>query len=150
VPVADTRGSVPSVHVLSPSWTTARLFLHVLGAAVWVGGQIVLAGLVPGLRRISPEAPSFAARRFNVLAWSAFGLLLLTGVWNLFQIDVGDRSLAYQVTLGLKLVAVALTGVGAFLHAISRSRAGLAVWGSVAGVFGLVALFLGELLTTGA
>jgi putative copper export protein len=136
--------------VLNPSWTTLRLFLHVLGAAIWVGGQIVLAGLVPGLRRISPEAPRFAARRFNVLAWSAFGLLLVTGIWNLLQIDVGDRSLSYQITLGLKLTAVALTGVGAFLHSISRSRAGLAVWGSVAGIFGLVALFLGELLTTGS
>jgi putative copper export protein len=135
--------------VLSPSWTTVRLFLHVLGAAIWVGGQIVLAGLVPGLRRISPEAPRFAARRFNILAWSAFALLLVTGVWNIFSIDLGDRTLGYQVTFGLKLVAVALTGTGAFLHSISRTRTGLAVWGSVAGLFGLVSLFLGELLTTG-
>jgi putative copper export protein len=136
--------------VLSPTWTTVRLFLHLLGAAVWVGGQIVLAGLVPGLRRISPEAPRFAARRFNLLAWSAFALLLVTGIWNLFEIDFTDRTLSYQVTVGLKLVAVALTGTGAFLHSISRTRTGLAVWGSVSGVFGILALLLGELLTTGA
>jgi putative copper export protein len=135
--------------VLSPTWTTVRLFLHLLGAAVWVGGQIVLAGLVPGLRRISPEAPRFAARRFNVLAWSAFALLLVTGIWNLFEIDFTDRTFSYQVTVGLKLVAVALTGTGAFLHSISRTRTGLAVWGSVSGVFGILALLLGELLTTG-
>jgi putative copper export protein len=136
--------------VLSPTWITVRLFLHVLGAAIWVGGQIVLAGLVPGLRRISADAPRFAARRFNVLAWSAFALLFVTGVWNLLEIDLADRGTDYLVTLGLKLTAVALTGVGAFLHGISRTRTGLAVWGSVAGTFGLVALFLGELLSTGA
>ncbi len=33
------------------------LFLHVLAATVWVGGQFVLAGLVGTLRRQSPEAP---------------------------------------------------------------------------------------------
>ena len=33
--------------MLGVSWTTIRLFLHVLGAAVWVGGQITLLGLVP-------------------------------------------------------------------------------------------------------
>ena len=36
--------------MLSPDASTIRLFLHVLGATVWVGGQIALAGLVPGLR----------------------------------------------------------------------------------------------------
>lgn len=30
---------------------TVRLFLHVLGATVWVGGQIALAGIVPVVRR---------------------------------------------------------------------------------------------------
>jgi len=40
--------------VLSPSLTTLRLFLHVLAASVWVGGQIALAlggaiGLLAGL-----------------------------------------------------------------------------------------------------
>jgi len=44
--------------VLPVSWTAIRLFLHVLGATVWVGGQLTLAGLVPGLRRVSPDAPA--------------------------------------------------------------------------------------------
>lgn len=29
------------------SWDTIRLFLHVLAATIWVGGQITLAALVP-------------------------------------------------------------------------------------------------------
>ena len=42
--------------MLSPSVATLRLFLHVLAATVWVGGQLTLAGLVPGLRAIAPDA----------------------------------------------------------------------------------------------
>lgn len=34
------------------------LFLHLLAAAVWVGGQIVLAALVPALRAAGPDRPS--------------------------------------------------------------------------------------------
>ena len=91
--------------MLSVSWTTIRLFLHVLGATVWVGGQITLAGLVPTLRSISPDGPRLVARRFNVLAWSAFGLLVVTGIWNLLAVQVGDKTTAWQATLGLKLAA---------------------------------------------
>ncbi len=37
--------------MLAVSWDTVRLFLHVLAATVWVGGQLTLAALVPVLRR---------------------------------------------------------------------------------------------------
>jgi uncharacterized membrane protein len=37
--------------MLPVSWDTIRLFLHVLAATVWVGGQLTLAALVPVLRR---------------------------------------------------------------------------------------------------
>ncbi|HEX2318131.1 MAG TPA: hypothetical protein VHJ18_04015, partial [Streptosporangiaceae bacterium] len=61
---------------------TVRLFLHVLAATVWVGGQLTLAALVPALRRMGPEVPRAAARRFNLVAWPAYGVLVLTGIWN--------------------------------------------------------------------
>jgi len=48
--------------VLSPDADTLRLFLHVLGATLWVGGQLTLAPLVPALREVSPDAPRAAAR----------------------------------------------------------------------------------------
>jgi uncharacterized membrane protein len=36
--------------MLAVHWDTVRLFLHVLAATVWVGGQLTLAALVPALR----------------------------------------------------------------------------------------------------
>jgi putative copper export protein len=37
--------------MISPTLDSLRIFLHLLAAAVWVGGQIVLGGLVPKLRK---------------------------------------------------------------------------------------------------
>jgi putative copper export protein len=131
--------------VLPVSWTTIRLFLHVLGATVWVGGQLTLAGLVPGLRRLSPEAPRAVARRFNVIAWIAFAVLIATGIWNILAIRP-DWSSSYGTTLIVKLVVVAASGVTAALHARARSVAPLAVFGALSGLTALGALFLGVLL----
>jgi putative copper export protein len=135
--------------VLVPTWVTVRLFLHILAATVWVGGQLTLAGLVPGLRKIDADAPRAVARRFNRVAWPAFLVLVVTGIWNLLAIDVGQTSLEYQITLGLKIAVVALSGVGAALHAGARSRAALAAWGAVSGLGALLALFLGVVLRSG-
>ncbi len=129
---------------------TIRLFLHVIAATVWVGGQLTLAGLVPTLRTLDPAAPKAAARQFNRIAWPAFGVLVLTGVWNLVEVEVGDRSTAYQVTLFVKLSIVALSGISAFLHTQARTRRGLAIWGALSGAATIAALFFGVLLGTGA
>jgi uncharacterized membrane protein len=61
--------------MLSVSWDTIRLFLHVLAATVWVGGQITLAALVPALRRLGAEISRTAARQFNQIAWPTFAVL---------------------------------------------------------------------------
>jgi putative copper export protein len=131
--------------VLPVSWTTLRLFLHVLAATVWVGGQLTLAALVPGLRQVSPEVPQVVARRFNRIAWVAFGVLVATGIWNIVAIRP-DWSSAYGTTLVVKLSVVAASGVTAFAHARSRSKAGLALFGALSGLSALGALFLGILL----
>ncbi len=123
-----------------------RLFLHVLAAAIWVGGQLTLAGLVPVLRPFGPEATRAAARRFNIVAWSAFLVLVITGVWNLTAIHVGDASSDYLTTLFVKLVVVGLSAAGAALHVASRSKAALAVGGALSSLGGLAALFLGIVL----
>lgn len=135
--------------MLSITSTTIRLFLHVIAATVWVGGQLTLAGLLPTLRKISPDAPRLAARQFNRIAWPAFAVLVITGVWNVLEVDIGDASTAYQVTLFVKLVVVALSGVSAFLHTQAQTRTGLALWGAIGGVSTIAALFVGVWLGTG-
>ncbi len=41
---------------------------------------------------------------------------------------------------------VTISGVSAFLHTISKSKLGLAVWGALTGLSAVGALFLGVLL----
>jgi putative copper export protein len=131
--------------MLAVSWDTIRLFLHVLAATVWVGGQIVLAALVPVLRRLGAGIPRAAARRFNQVAWPAFAVLVVTGVWNIIAVRSQIHS-SYQITLVVKLIVVVISGVSAALHARARSAAGLAVFGALAGISALAALFLGVVL----
>lgn len=127
---------------------TIRLSIHVLAATVWVGGQLTLAGLLPVLRRLGPEATRAAARQFDRIAWPAFAVLVITGIWNLMAIDITDTSSAYQATLGLKLVLVALSGGGAAAHRGATSRTVLAVGGALAAIGAIGALFLGVQLRT--
>jgi putative copper export protein len=131
--------------VLPIGEVTIRVFLHVLAATVWVGGQLTLAGLVPGLRAISPDAPRTVARRFNQIAWPAFAVLVATGVWNILALEP-DWSSDYGTTLIVKLAVVVVSGVTALLHARARSKAGLAVFGALTGISALAALFLGVVL----
>lgn len=128
---------------------TVRLTLHVLAACVWVGGQVVLAGLVPTLRGMGEEAPRTVARAFGRIAWPAFAVLLVTGVWNLLEVQVGDRDTAYHATLGMKLLVVAASGISAGVHATTRQRAVLAATGAVAGITAIVAVLLGVQLSRG-
>jgi putative copper export protein len=128
--------------------TTIRLFLHLLAVCVWVGGQLTLAGLLPALRAAGGDVPKQVARQFNRVAWPFFGLAVATGIWNLTEVGVADRSTGYQVALFVKLVIVALSGVGAWAHSTATRRSTLAVWGAVSGVTSLAALLFGAILIT--
>jgi putative copper export protein len=136
--------------VLSPTLDTVRLFLHVLAASVWVGGQLVLGGIVPSVRASAPEALRPMARAFGRLAWPAFAVLVLTGVWGLVEIDVASTTTDYQVTLFLKILLALASGAAAVVHQVGRSRAALAVGGAVGLLGSLGALFLAFVLTTGS
>jgi putative copper export protein len=131
--------------MLAVSWDTVRLFLHVLAATIWVGGQITLAALVPVLRRLGADIPRTAARRFNLVAWPAFAVLVITGIWNITAMR-SQIAGTYRTTLDVKLIMVLISGVTAYLHTRSRTPAGVAVFGALTGISALAALFLGVLL----
>lgn len=123
---------------------TLRLFLHVLAATIWVGGQIVLAVLVPALRAAGTDVPRTAARAFNRIAWPAFAVLVLTGIWNV--VAEGDKGSAYEHTLMLKIVLVVISGASAYAHAKASSRRALAAYGALTGISALATLFVGIIL----
>ena len=125
-------------------WETIRLFLHVLAATVWVGGQITLAALVPALRGSAEGVTKVAARAFNRIAWPAFGVLVLTGIWNVLA--EGDKGPAYEHTLMVKYTLVVASGVTAYLHARAGSRTAMAVFGALTGLAALATLFVGIML----
>jgi putative copper export protein len=131
--------------VVDFDWGTVRLFLHVLAATIWVGGQIVLAGLLPVLRRLGVDATRQAARQFGYIAWPAFGVLILTGIWNVAA-ESDQIEGSYGTVLVLKIFLVAVSGLSAFMHARARSRTGLAAWGGLSGTSALVVLLLGVVL----
>ncbi|MHB8341412.1 MAG: hypothetical protein ACYDB7_09600 [Mycobacteriales bacterium] len=128
--------------MLGVTVASLRLFLHVLGATIWVGGQLTLAALVPVLRAVSPTAPRTAARRFNRIAWPAYALLIVTGVWNVTAVHARLHG-PYLTSLIVKLVVVAVSGLAALLHTRARTTMGLAIWGALAGLSALGALFIG-------
>jgi putative copper export protein len=123
-----------------------RLILHVTAAAVWVGGQLTMVGLLPTIRGFGGEAPKLVARAFSRLMWPAFALLVVTGFWNIAALTTKDASAAWKAVLMVKIAVVVVSGIAVFLHQRATSRAGLAVWGSVGGVASIAALCLGVFL----
>lgn len=136
--------------MLSPTMNTLRLFLHILAASVWVGGQIALAGVVPSLRKAAPDATKVVAQAFARVAWPAFAVLVVTGLWNLTEVDVSNTSTAYQVTLFVKILLAMASGAAAMVHQVGESKAALAVGGAIGLLAALGAMFCGYLLTTGS
>lgn len=136
--------------MLSPSLDTWRLFLHVLAASVWVGGQITLGGIVPALRRHHPESTKTVARAFSRMAWPSFLLVFVTGIWNLIEVDVQDATWSYTSTVLVHVVLAVAAGIAAVAHTVGRSKLSLALGGALGLVFSLAALFVGFLLRTGS
>jgi putative copper export protein len=136
--------------MLSPTATTIRLFLHVIASAIWVGGQFVVACIVPGMRRAHPAALKTMAQGFGRVAWPAFGVAVITGMWSLMDIDITSMSSAYQGTVLLKIAFAVVAGIAAAIHSAGKSKLAMAVGGAVGALASVVALFLGILLRTGS
>jgi len=131
--------------LLTTGWDSVRLFLHITAATMWVGGQLTLAALVPALRAAGPTVPKAAAQAFNRVAWPAYGVLLLTGAWNVWA-EWDEVHGSYRWVLTAKVTVVVLSGLTAWLHIQAGTKRGLAVWGALTAVTALGAVFLGVML----
>ena len=132
---------------LASASTLVRLSLHVLAASVWVGGQIVLAGLLPTLRSLGSDAPRKVAQAFGRLSWPAFWLLILTGFWNYAAVHGSTQSSSWNVAFGIKMIMVVAAGVGAFLHTRATTPKARGIFAGVGTLAALVAMVLGVLIT---
>ena len=130
---------------LAPFIDSIRLTLHVLGATIWVGGQLVFAALVPVLKAKDADLPKMVAKQFNKVAWPAFILLLITGMWNMTNIPA-DAPASYSMVVGIKMTVVLLSGVAAMVHSRAKSTSQMAMWGAISGLTALASTYLGVLL----
>lgn len=120
-----------------------RTILHLLGVAVWLGGQIVLMGILPVLRRLGEDAPRQVAVQFGRVAWAGFVVLVATGIWNILAVDLGDVSTGYNAAFGIKMLLVVVTGLAAALHQSTDKASVRGLTGALGFVAALGAMVLG-------
>lgn len=133
--------------MISPTLDSLRILLHLLAVAVWVGGQIVLAGVVPALRRSSPAALPVIAKSFARVAWPAMVIIVFTGVWGLGEINASDRSSEYLATFGIKMILVGAAIIATLIHSAGQTKIAKALGGAVGLLASLIAMYLGTLMT---
>jgi len=112
-------------------WTVVR-FLHILGAVVWVGGQLTITVVVlPPIAR-TLAAPDRAdllrgvGRRFAIITATVFlPVQIITGVLLAGQRGVTWASLlqpGYGRVLVAKMILFAVVMVAATIHGIAQGR----------------------------
>lgn len=126
--------------------TIVRLSLHVLAATVFVGGQLVVAGMLSTVRSIGGDAPKRIARAFARLAWPAFLVLVATGIWNITANDPSEKTSVWKAVLGVKIAVVVLAAAAAGIHQRATSKKVIGATGALAGLFALTAVVLGVAL----
>lgn len=114
------------------------LWLHLIAAAVWVGGLITVGALVPALRSAGAERPMLQAmaRRFGTVSWAAMALAVVTGSIQIVRLDYDWFDEPVVRKLGLVVVAIALAAG----HQLTAPRTTPAVRGALQGLILLVSL----------
>jgi len=118
--------------LLAVRWT------HLLAAAVWTGGLLTLAALVPALRRAGADRAMLqaAARRFGVVSWAAMGVAIGSG---LLQVHLMNLPWAFG-KLHLKLGMVGITVAITLYHQLTARHSSPAARGAVQGLILLASL----------
>lgn len=100
----------------------ALRIVHLLAAAVWVGGTIALVFVaVPAAQRLEGDARAQTlrelGRRWRPLGWSALGVAILTGVGLAAERHAFSRTPAsFDWVLAVKGLLVGLLVAGAYIH----------------------------------
>lgn len=105
------------------TWTVIR-FLHVLGIAFFVGGQLMLATVVtPSLRGQDPALMRAAAKRFGIASVVALVVIIGSGAALASHLHRwGDSTLHWKLgLLALVLVLTALHAVVPYRRALSMT-----------------------------
>jgi putative copper export protein len=131
---------------LANSVAIVRLSLHVLAASVWVGGQFVLAGLLPTVRGLGDTAPRQVANAFAKLSWPAFWVLVATGFWNYAAVSPSHATYSWKAVFMVKMVCVLLAGVGTVVHARATAPKTKGIFAGIASLASVAALVLGVAL----
>ena len=102
---------------------TAVAAVHVLAAAVWVGGTVVLVFIgVPTARLFEGENRARALRAlgngWRPLGWGALAVLAGTGLVLAGEAGVysGRASAEFSAIFGVKMALVMLLAAGAYVH----------------------------------
>jgi putative copper export protein len=132
--------------MIQPTLNSIRTYLHILAVCVWHGGQIVLAGVVPKLRKSNPEALTNIAKGYAAIAWPAMILIVFTGAWGLAAVDVANNSTEYMVTFGIKMLLVAMAVIATLIHSNGMSKLTKGLGGAIGLLATLLAAYSGVLL----
>lgn len=132
--------------MIQPTLDSLRTYLHILAVCVWLGGQVVLAGVVPKLRKTNPDALSNIAKSYAAIAWPSMILIVFTGAWGLAETDAADYSSAYIVTFGIKMLLVAVAVIATLIHSNGTSKIAKGLGGAIGLLATLFAAYCGVLL----
>ena len=114
----------------------AAVFLHIVAAAIWVGGMlffaIVLVPVVrlPQYRAAAADLVHRTGMRFRYLGWSAIGVIVVTGAYAAAYRGVGLAELSsasfwangFGRTFGIKLAVFFVMVVVSLLHDLSMGK----------------------------
>ncbi len=109
---------------------------HLLAAAVWTGGMIVLAFLIGAIRKANTdiEVLRLMARTFAWVSWVAMAIAVVTGIINYTDLGLGWSRFSLKGTLIILSIAIALW------HQLTAKHSSPAVRGIGQGVILLLAV----------
>ncbi len=119
-------------------------YLHLLAAAVWTGGLVVLAFTVTALRRAGADRPALqaAARMFSRLSWTAMAVSVTTGIVQLLRFGPGATNLRTEVgqAVFIKLLLVGTAAALALGHQLTAATTSARTRGIFQGLILIVSL----------